>query len=62
MVTSALQLAIDHDDDSITFDIYDPNRLGNSFPSGGSLSSGAYMYILWVIGQNYFKIPCPDIT
>ena len=59
VVTSALQLAIDHDDDGITFDIYDPNRLGNSFPSGGSLSSGAY--ILWVIKQKYFKIPCPDI-
>ena len=34
LVTSALQLAIDHDDNGITFDIYayDPNRLGNSFP------------------------------
>ena len=31
----ALQLAIDHDDDGITFDIYNPNRLGNSFPSDG---------------------------
>ena len=41
LVMSALQLAIDHDDDGITFDKYDPNRLGNSFPSGESLSSGA---------------------
>ena len=32
MVTSALQLAIGHDDDGITFDTYNPNRLGNSFP------------------------------
>ena len=39
---------------------YDPNRLGNSFPSGGSLSLGAY--ILWVIGRKYFKIPCPYIA
>ena len=53
---SALQLAIDHDDDAcgITFDIYDPNTLGNSSASGGSLSSGAY--ILWIIGRKYLKI------
>ena len=36
-----LQLAIDHDDDGITFDKHGPDRLGNFFPSGGSLSSGA---------------------
>ena len=42
LVMSALQLAIDHDDDGgITFDKYGPDRLGNSFPSGGSLSSEA---------------------
>ena len=40
----ALQLAIDYNDDGIPFDIYDPNRLGNSFPLGGSLSSGASSY------------------
>ena len=40
-----LALAIDHDDDGvyiiITFDKYGPDRLDNSFPSGGTLSSGA---------------------
>ena len=40
MVTLALQLAIDHDDDGITFDKHGPDRLGNFFPLGGSLSSG----------------------
>ena len=30
MVTSALQLAVDHDDNGIAFDKYDPNRLGTS--------------------------------
>ena len=41
LVTSVLQLAIDHDNDSITFDKHGPDRLGNFFPSGGSLSSEA---------------------
>ena len=41
LVTSALQLAIDHNDDGITFNKHDPDRLGDFFPSGGSLSSGA---------------------
>ena len=41
MVTSTLQLAIDHDDNGITFDKHGPDRLGNFFPSGGSLSLGA---------------------
>ena len=42
-------IAIDHDDDGgITFDKYGPDILDNSFPSGGSLSSGASL--LWVIG------------
>ena len=41
VVMSVLQLAIDHDDDGITFDKHGPDRLGNFFPSGGSLSSGA---------------------
>ena len=51
--TSALQLAIDHDDGGITFDKHGP------FPSGGSSSSGASSYlgnrtkVLW--------IPYPDI-
>ena len=40
LVMSALQLPIDHDDDGITFDIYNPNGLGNSFPTGGRLSLG----------------------
>ena len=58
---SVIQVAIDHDDDGgITFDKYGPDRLGNSFPSSGSLSSGASF--LWVIGRKYFKIPYPDIT
>ena len=60
---SVVQLGIDHDDDAdvgITFDKYGPDRLDNSFPSGGSLSSGAFF--LWVIGRKYFNIPCPDIT
>ena len=47
---SVVQLAIDHDDDvGITFDKYGPDRLDNSFPSGGFLSSGAFF--LWVIGR-----------
>ena len=57
---SALQLAVDHDDDGTTFDKYGQDRLGNFFPSGGSLSSG--VSVLWIIGRKYFKIPCPDIT
>ena len=39
-VWSALQLAIDHDDDGMTFDKHGPDKLGNFCPSGGSLSSG----------------------
>ena len=58
---SVVQLGIDHDDDvGITFDKYGPDRLDNSFPSGGSLSSGAFF--LWVIGRKYFNIPYPDIA
>ena len=57
---SVVQLGIDHDDDvGITFDKYGPDGFDNSFPSGGSLSSGAFF--LWVIGRKYFNIPCPDI-
>ena len=37
---SALQLAIDHDDDGVTFDKYDPTRFGNSFPSVRRVASG----------------------
>ena len=40
LVTSVLQLAIDHNDDSITFDKHVPDRVSNLFPLGGSLSSG----------------------
>ena len=58
---NVIHLAINHDDDGgITFDKYGPDRLDNSFPSGGTLSSGASF--LWVIGRKYFNIPCPDIT
>ena len=55
-----LQLAIDHDDNGITIDKYGPDRLGNFFPSGGSLSSG--VSFLWVIRRRYFRNLCPDIT
>ena len=41
VVMSVLQLAIDQDDDGITFNKHDPGRLSNFFLSGGSLSSGA---------------------
>ena len=44
LVTSALQLAIDQDDDGIIFDKHGPDRLSNFFPSGGSLSSGASLH------------------